>query len=402
MKRQPFKQAGAALIFTCGLFLAACGGTASVSTSPTSAPSSAPPAKPAASAAASTPAKPAAQPSAATSASSKPAAGSAAAKPAASAPAAVPKVAPGEVLLPYTAITANMAPLWLGLDNNLFQKIGLTVKTTNVTNGQVAVQALLGGDYHMTLVDGVSTVAAAAARTDVVMVAGILDRYNFAIMTKPDITAVSQLKGKKIGVTGLGNATGFAALQLAKQQGWDPQKDVQIVQIQTLPAIVAALQTGQVDAGPLSHPTLTQARAAGMHSVVDLWKQDIPFLHTGLVTTKGYLKDHRDEVTNVIRCLMAGEAYAKAHPDAFKAAITKYTQVSDPAALEETWSTYTGDLYVKKMTLTVPGTQSIIDLLGQDNPGVKSVTPQMVLDSSIVDQLDKSGEIDKIYAEYGK
>ncbi|HLG71599.1 MAG TPA: ABC transporter substrate-binding protein [Chloroflexota bacterium] len=374
-----------AFLTTAILLLAGCGGQAA-------APSSAP-ASPSASTAA-----PASKPAAAASTTAKPAAS---ASPSAQSAAAKPSVAPGETLVPFTAITANMAPLWVALDNNLFPKFNVNVKTTSVTNGQVAIQALLAGDYHMVLVDGVS-MTAAAVNTDTVMVAGILDRFNFSIMTKPDIANVGQLKGKKIGVTGLGNATGMAAEAMAKSQGWDPQKDIQIIQIQTLPAIVAALKTGQVDAGPLSHPTLTQARAEGMHSVQDLYKENIPFLHTGLVTTKSYLNGHRDEVTNVIKGLMAAEAYSKAHGDAFKQSITKYTKVDDPAALDETWQVYTNDLYVKKMTLTVPGEQLILDLLAPQNPGVKSIKPEQVLDSSIVDQLDKSGEIDRIYAEYGK
>src|SRR5579885_1243319 len=374
-----------AFLTTAILLLAGCGGQAA-------APSSAP-ASPSASTAA-----PASKPAAAASTTAKPAAS---ASPSAQSAAAKPSVAPGETLVPFTPITANMAPLWVALDNHLFPKLNVNVKTTSVTNGQVAIQALLAGDYHMVLVDGVS-MTAAAVNTDTVMVAGILDRFNFSIMTKPDIANVGQLKGKKIGVTGLGNATGMAAEAMAKSQGWDPQKDIQIIQIQTLPAIVAALKTGQVDAGPLSHPTLTQARAEGMHAVQDLYKENIPFLHTGLVTTKSYLNGHRDEVTNVIKGLMAAEAYSKAHGDAFKQSITKYTKVDDPAALDETWQVYTNDLYVKKMTLTVPGEQLILDLLAPQNPGVKSIKPEQVLDSSIVDQLDKSGEIDRIYAEYGK
>jgi len=373
--------------FAAGILLVACGGA----TAPASSVSPAPVAsKPAASAVAS------AKPAASAAASAKPAASGAAVS-----AGAVPKVAAGETLLPYTAITANMAPLWVALDNNLFPRFNVNVKTTSVSNGQVAIQALLAGDYHMVLVDGVS-MTAAAVNTDTVMVAGILDRFNFSIMTRPEITSVSQLKGKKIGVTGLGNATGMAAEAMAQKQGWDPQKDIQIIQIQTLPAIVAALKTNQVDAGPLSHPTLTQARAEGMHSVEDLYKENIPFLHTGLVTTKSYLNGHRDEITNVVRGLMGAEAYSKAHTDAFKAAITKYTQVSDPAALEETWQVYTGGLYIKKMTLTVTGEQLIIDLLSAQSPGVKNIKPDQVLDSSIVDQLDKSGEIDKIYTDLGK
>jgi NitT/TauT family transport system substrate-binding protein len=379
------------LLLTASLLLAACGGQA--------APSSAPaPASPQSSAAA-----PASKPAAASSAAAKPAA-SAAAKPAASASAAAaakPSVAAGETLAPYTAITANMAPLWVALDNDLFAKYNVKVKTTSVNNGQTAIQALLAGDYHMVLVDGVS-MTAAAVNSDTVMVAGILDRFNFSIMTKPNITSVAGLKGKKIGVTGLGNATGMAAEAMAKKEGWDPQKDIQIIQIQTLPAIVAALKTGQIDAGPLSHPTLTQARADGMHSVEDLYKENIPFLHTGLVTTKSYLAGHRDEITNVIRGLMAAEAYSKAHGDKFKAALTKYTKVDDPAALDETWQVYTNDLYVKKMTLSVPGEQLILDLLAPQNPGVKNVKAEQVLDSSIVSQLDSSGEIDKIYADMSK
>src|SRR6266481_6484612 len=51
----------------------------------------------------------------------------------------------------------------------------------------------------------------------------------------------ADLKGKAIGVTAPGATTWLLARMLAKQQGWNPDKDVQIVALGGLDAQIAAL-----------------------------------------------------------------------------------------------------------------------------------------------------------------
>ncbi len=290
----------------------------------------------------------------------------------------------GEVLVvPYTAISAIMSPLWVAVEENLFAPYGITVRTEDVTNGAVATAGMLGGSYPMIMNDGPSTISAAAGGADVVMVATLVDRVNQAIMTRPGITSAQQLRGKTVGVTTLGTLSGFA-MQLFLQHEGMSVSDVQVVQLQSLPGLAAALTGGKIDAAPFSHPFLINMRQAGMHELVDMWTLDIPFMATGLETTRGYLNNHRQTVRAVVQGLTAGIAYIRVHPGRAISVMQKYTKIQDRAALQEAWSVYAHQLFRPKPFPSVAGAETVIRLLGGTNPRVKGMTPGQIIDSTLV------------------
>lgn len=308
-----------------------------------------------------------------------------------------PGSAKGALVIPYTAISAIMAPLWVAVEKHLFSPYGLEVTTQAVANGAVATAAMLGGSYRMIMNDGPSTISAAAGGSDVVMVTTLSDRVNQAIMTRPEITSAAQLRDKTIGVTTLGTLSGFAA-QLFLERSGIRLSDVRIVQLQTQPAMAAALTSGRLDAAPFSHPLLIEMRNAGMHELAEMWTMDVPFMATGLETTHAYLNGHRDTVRAAIEGLIAGTAYLRTHPQEAMDVIRKYTRVEDRAALQETWTAYAHRLFLPKPYPSVAGAYTVLRLLSGTNPAVKSLTPDRVLDASLVRELDQSGEIDRIVA----
>ena len=79
-------------------------------------------------------------------------------------------------------------------------------------------------------------------------VASEVDGNHFTLNVAPGITKVADLKGKSIGVTRVGATTWIFAAMLAKQQGWDPEKDVKIVGLGGLDAQLAALTRGEIAA----------------------------------------------------------------------------------------------------------------------------------------------------------
>ena len=54
-------------------------------------------------------------------------------------------------------------------------------------------------------------------------------RLDFTLNVAPEIKSVAELKGKSIGCTAPGSTTWVLARMIAKHQGWNPDKDVQVV-----------------------------------------------------------------------------------------------------------------------------------------------------------------------------
>src|SRR5207237_8153576 len=71
-------------------------------------------------------------------------------------------------------------------------------------------------------------------------------RNDFTLNVSLDVNTVADLKGKAIGVTSAGATTWLFARIVAKHQGWNPDKDVQIVPLGGLDAQLAALSRKEI------------------------------------------------------------------------------------------------------------------------------------------------------------
>lgn len=85
-----------------------------------------------------------------------------------------------------------------------------------------------------------------------------------------DVTAVSQLKGRKLGVTGLGSSTSFLTQYLVAINGLK-NSDVTLVPVGSGTTFIAALQQGKIDAGMTTEPTISRLLSLGQAKIlVDL------------------------------------------------------------------------------------------------------------------------------------
>ncbi|MBI4523899.1 MAG: ABC transporter substrate-binding protein [Deltaproteobacteria bacterium] len=77
------------------------------------------------------------------------------------------------------------------------------------------------------------------------------------------IRSITDIKGKKIAVTGLGSTTDYAARAILKHHGFDPDNDAVIVPLGS-EGVFPALQRGSVDAAILWAPGFAVAEKLGM------------------------------------------------------------------------------------------------------------------------------------------
>ena len=151
-----------------------------------------------------------------------------------------------------------------------FKDHGLDVELVYTRGGNAAMQALIGGavDYAGTSLD--VAIQAYANGADIRRFATTGRLPLFALVTAPkaagDIHAISDLSGKTIGVSALGNADHALLLFLLKQANVDTGK----VQFATMGVnLLEALRQGQLDAGLVQEPALTLLKAAGGRVLVN-------------------------------------------------------------------------------------------------------------------------------------
>src|SRR6185369_10009354 len=93
------------------------------------------------------------------------------------------------------------------------------------------------------------------------------------VIAKPGIAGIQDLKGKRLGFSGVGSVTHFSALSLARELGWSTDRDVTLV---AGSATLDALKQDKVDAILTSAMGIALAPQAGFKDVGDLTAYKIP------------------------------------------------------------------------------------------------------------------------------
>lgn len=144
----------------------------------------------------------------------------------------------------------SFVPLDVGINAGIFQKNGLDVHIIGFSGGTKMHQALaadgidigFGSGPQMILTAKGSPMKAVAEMAGAPLVFAMIVPYDSPIKSLDD------LKGKKIGVSGIPSLSSFMAEELALKKGWGP-KGITPVGIGGMNyGVVAALRTHQVDA----------------------------------------------------------------------------------------------------------------------------------------------------------
>ena len=124
--------------------------------------------------------------------------------------AAFPAETPSKIInVAVPAVSLLQAPLFVAIDAGSFKKYGMEVRY--IVTGARTIQALVGGSVQFA--QGVSSrtvPAAVLAGADAVLIANFSDKLLFTLHAAPEINSLKDLKGKVVGVSGLGGSTDFA------------------------------------------------------------------------------------------------------------------------------------------------------------------------------------------------
>jgi NitT/TauT family transport system substrate-binding protein len=143
-----------------------------------------------------------------------------------------------------TAVLADYGlagPVIVGIEKGLFRAQGLAVEFLPFRGGPDLSKAVLNGDVLLGISGATDVLVFRERGAPIKMIASHADGNYFTLNVAPDITSLADLKGKSIGVTAPGATTWLFARLIAKQQGWNPDRDVQVVPLGGLEAQLAAL-----------------------------------------------------------------------------------------------------------------------------------------------------------------
>src|SRR5215470_14540311 len=243
-----------------------------------------------------------------------------------------------KIRIGYPSLGFRQGHIWVAKDEGLFKKYSLDVEPIFLRGGQLAIQALAGGDPPIMSIGQV--VQAGLSGFDLALIAGVESYYDAIVFGRRGLTRLEQLKGKRLGISGYGAATHFAALILVKHLNLDPNKDLTLVPGGPDADRVAALASGKIDASVFNSSTVPIAKKMGFVELVYIPDLGVQVQGNGLATTRAFIKGNRDVVKAALRGYIDAIHFIFQNKQTSERVFAKYMRTDDLDVLEISYQTY--------------------------------------------------------------
>jgi NitT/TauT family transport system substrate-binding protein len=295
-----------------------------------------------------------------------------------------------KLVLGWSAVSALNSPYWVIKDAGFAKQEGLDVDLIYIASSSTMAQAQLAGNVALSTANSQVVVDVGLQGGDLLAIGAVINEVAFYVMAPPEIKSVRDLKGKPVGVTRFGASTDFAIRKLLEKYGLQPIRDVPIIQIGGLPEIAAALSKRSIYAAPMSYPLAYVAEQSGMRILANLAKEDIPFMHVGITTSRRFVKERRAQAKAFLRAYGRAVRFMYTNKEDFKRIITHYSGIKDPGMLDGSVQ-YAYDFVEKVPLVKREAFQVTLDESVNKRPEAKQAKPDRFYDNSLVQELIDEG-----------
>ena len=134
----------------------------------------------------------------------------------------------------------------------------------------------------------------------------------------------------------------------------------------------------------------------GMRVLANMEELNVPFQHTGLVTTRAQLAKAPDIARRVMKAFVEGIHLAMINAEIPKLAFRKHMRLQQEREQEDAYQVLRSYLQ-KKPYPTLDGFKAVFAELADQIPAAKTADPKDFVDTRLLEELDRSGYIDGLY-----
>ena len=305
-----------------------------------------------------------------------------------------PLTAADKVRIGYTAPGPQHGLLWLGDTAGLFKKNSLDVEIIYMP-GNISAPSLMSGEIQFGQMTGALMSPIRLQGGDPVMLLSVQELLDDRLVVRPNIKSPEELRGKRIAISRFGAASHMRVLNMLPRYGLS-EKDVTFLQIGDTPARIIALTGNSVDASSFSPPDHLAAVQAGMKILLNMAELNIFYQGTGLVSTQRYIVKNRDIARRMVKSYVEAIHIVRTNPEITKRAFVKYRKTRDEKQLEDAFQTLR-EIVKPKPYPNMESFKTIFKDVSERIPAAKSANPREFVDTSFLEELDKSGYIDGLY-----
>ncbi len=300
-----------------------------------------------------------------------------------------------QIYVGVSSVSMGNIIIYVTKEAKLFEKYGLYADPVAMRGSGESSKAMIGGSIQVAPIATPTVINADLSGSDLVILAHTLPGVVHAMIVKPEIKRVEDLRGKKVGVTTFGSLTDFLIRHILRKKGLNPDRDVALIQIGGDPERIAALKQGTIDGASLSFPGYAIAMKMGFPMLWDSAKEiDYPWIE--ITTRRAIIQKDREMVMNYMKAHLEGTALFKRDREFGKKVIKKTLRMDNEELVNESY-----DLFAKAFLPTpypnTAGMKTSFEYVAATRPEVWNHKPEEFADRSFVEELDKTGFIKKLY-----
>ena len=304
----------------------------------------------------------------------------------------------------HSTINPRIAPLWIAQEKGFLQKYGIDATLVFVRNTPLMIAAMKAGTIPIAYGGGSGILGASVTESDLRVLATFTGKMTNNVVARPGIKTAKDLRGKILGIQGVGGTNWMAALLWLEALGLDLRRDNIILQGTGEQVVRAqALESGKVDAAVIDMAFSKKLEQRGFNVIGDALKTDIPFTGVDIVTTRGFINDQSPLIENMIRALLESLAYMMApkNQNAVVELIMKKLRLKDSVTAEEGYHDAVRTM-ARKPYPAIEGMRNVQRLLKTQNPRIAEVNVDDLVDNRFIRKLDESGFFERVYGNAGR
>src|SRR5918998_2346677 len=296
----------------------------------------------------------------------------------------------------YPTLGPGSTPSWVTHEVGFWKKSGIDVELILLSGGARMLPALISGSVDIILGSDTGVTLANLQGADLARIGVTMNSLGYSLVTQPTIRSIQDLKGKVLG-TGRGRDASYARLvKILSDHGLNPATDVKFLPVGETPTgRLQAIKNGLVQGAVFTPPLDLVGRRDGLRI---LQKIDVPTLGGGINTTASIVQQNRRSLLTFLRAYMEGIRYMATHKQESLKVFFKYFRNPDSEALAYLYDD-TVPRIAKGLRPNPESVRSILDQIAIDEPRAKQLTETDHWNLTLLDEIQQSGFIDKLYKQ---
>ncbi|MFI7705204.1 ABC transporter substrate-binding protein [Nonomuraea sp. NPDC049480] len=251
----------------------------------------------------------------------------------------------------------NWLPVFVAEDQGLFAKHALAIDYLRLGSVDKATSAVRDGTADLAITPPEGAVSDVVSGGDLRIIAANALRLPMSLVARPDISGITELRGKRIGTSSLTEGTAIYTQMMLQPEGLSYPGDYEFVLAGVHTARWDALQKGEIDCAPQPAPWNFLAERQGYRLIGEVNDVLPEIIFAAVIADDGWTSRNRDTVRKLVAAL------AEAHDivndpacDAVTLPIYQRITTPDEPALAARGLAYTRDMGMWPKNLEVPPT----------------------------------------------